>query len=306
MIRCPACGSLHGAPDGPGAEPAQPRCPACGFEPPTVDGFTAWAPELARASDGFRPEYFAQLATLEAGNFWFRARNRLLEWMAARYFPGARNYLEIGCGTGYVLQALAERFPAMSMTASEVFVDGLPFAARRVPRARLIQMDARRLPFVERFDLVGAYDVLEHIEEDETVLSAVHDALQPGGGVLLTVPQHPSLWSEADRYACHVRRYRRGELEHKLRRAGFDVLRSTSFVSLLLPAMAVSRRRGKGTAAFDPLSEFRIPATVNRALEGMLAVERACIRLGLDLPAGGSRLVAAVRTAPTQHGIRRG
>jgi SAM-dependent methyltransferase len=306
MIRCPGCGALHGAPTGPGADEPAPRCPRCGFEPAVVDGFQAWAPELARASDGFRPEYFAQLAALEAGNFWFRARNRLLEWATARYFPDAHRYLEIGCGTGFVLQALGARFPALSMTASEVFVDGLPFAASRVPRARLLQMDARRLPFVEHFDLIGAYDVLEHIDEDETVLAAMHDALRPGGGVLLTVPQHPALWSEADRYACHVRRYRVGELEGKLLRAGFRLLRSTSFVSVLLPLLAMSRRRGQRQASFDPLSEFRIPRLADRALEGMLHAERAAIRLGLDLPAGGSRLVAATRIAPSPHRTRRG
>ena len=75
-------------------------CPHCGFEPPRIGGFPAFAPELAQGASGYDPAHFAELARLEAGNFWFRARNRLLTWALRRYFPGARSLLEIGCGTG--------------------------------------------------------------------------------------------------------------------------------------------------------------------------------------------------------------
>lgn len=287
MIRCPRCATLHAT----GPTP----CPGCGFAPATIDGFTAWSPEVAGDGEGFRPEYFAQLAEMEAGHFWFRARNALIAWAVGRHFPDARDYLEVGCGTGYVLAGVAERFPAMRLTASELLVAGLPFAAGRVPSARLVQLDARRLPWVGEFDLIGAYDVVEHIEEDATVLAAMHEALRPGGGVVLTVPQHPWLWSEADRYACHVRRYRRGELEGRMRAAGFRVLRSTSFVATLLPLMAASRLAASKDEPFDPTAEFRIGRTANRLLEGMLHLELGAIRAGLSLPFGGSRLVVAVR-----------
>src|SRR4030095_1631809 len=102
---------------------------------------------------------------------------------------------------------------------------------------------ARRIPFRGEFDVIGAFDVLEHIKEDEEVLAQMYQATRPRGGVLLTVPQHSFLWSEVDDYSRHVRRYSASELKAKVKRAGFETLRTTSFVSLLLPVMFISRLR---------------------------------------------------------------
>ncbi len=156
-------------------------------------------------------------------------------------------------------------------------------------------MDARRIPYVDEFDVIGAFDVLEHIPEDEAVLVQLRSALKPGGGLLITVPQHPRLWSSADVYACHVRRYTASEIRCKVENAGFEIVRSTSFVSLLLPAMLASRRRGRDRGDFDPRDEFRIGRTANRALEEILRIERWLIRTGVSFPVGGSRLIVARR-----------
>lgn len=78
-----------------------------------------------------------------------------------------------------MLSGIAETHPIMSLTGSEVFLEGLSYALPRVLAAKFIQMDARNIPFVEEFDAIGAFDVLEHIEEDEAVLSQLHRALKP-------------------------------------------------------------------------------------------------------------------------------
>jgi SAM-dependent methyltransferase len=252
---------------------------------------------MASHGGGFKPEYFADLAALEAGNFWFRARSALIAWAMHRYFPRMRGYLEIGCGTGYVISTVEREFPEAAIHGSEVFAAGLEFARRRVPRAVFMQMDARRIPFEDEFDVIGAFDVLEHIEEDGQVLASMCRAVKPGGGIVVTVPQHPSLWSASDEYACHVRRYTARQIHARIREAGLSIVRSTSFVSLLLPAMLLSRTRQAPGKAFDPLDEYRIPGPLNRALEGVLRFEIALIRAGFDWPAGGSRLVVAQRRA---------
>jgi SAM-dependent methyltransferase len=261
-----------------------------------MEGYPAFAPELARAETGYDPANFAELARLESRNFWFRARNRLLIWALGRFFPGMTRFLEVGCGSGFVLSGIAAAFPGLEATGSEVAVEGLGFAARRVPRARLIQMDARRIPFREEFDAAGAFDVIEHIEDDGAVLRALRSALVPGGGLLLTVPQHPFLWSEYDARARHVRRYRAQELRGKVLDAGFEIVKMTSFVTLLLPMMIVSRlmQRSPGTD-YDPLAELRIARWLNWMLERTLDFERVLIRAGLPLPAGGSLLLVARR-----------
>ena len=157
MIRCPSCKRLHGS--------ESPTCEHCGYHPQIVNSRPAWAPELAFQNEGFKPEYFGELARLEAGNFWFRSRNALLTWAIRRYFGSPRSFLEVGCGTGYVLSSIAAAHPDARMVGSEVFNAGLDFAAQRVPRAAFVQMDARDIPYEDEFDVVGAFDVIEHIED---------------------------------------------------------------------------------------------------------------------------------------------
>ncbi|MDQ5844927.1 MAG: class I SAM-dependent methyltransferase [Acidobacteriota bacterium] len=157
-------------------------------------------------------------------------------------------------------------------------------------------MDARRIPFRDEFDVVGAFDVLEHVEEDEEILDQMYQATRKRGGILVTVPHHPFLWSQADDYARHVRRYKTQELKDKVKRAGFDNVRVTSFVSILLPLLIISRFKQRLTREdFDPMSEFRIGPLMNATLEKILDGERALIRAGLSLPFGGSLLLVARR-----------
>lgn len=174
MKSCPRCQADYVAADW--------TCPACAYAPSSIDGFAVLAPDFAEGGAGFRPEAFQNLAAVEAQNFWFRARNRLIVWALKRHFPMMQRYLEIGCGTGFVLAGVAQAYPTATLVGSEVFVVGLPFAASRVKTAELLQMDARKIPYVEEFDVIGAFDVLEHIEEDEVVLAAMLRALRPGGG----------------------------------------------------------------------------------------------------------------------------
>jgi SAM-dependent methyltransferase len=247
----------------------------------------------------FPEESFELLQTVEDSSFWFRARNRLLVWAIGAHFPQARSFLEVGCGTGYVLQGLAASPLELELTGVELFPAGLDVARRRVPRATLVEGDARELAFDAAFDVVGAFDVIEHVDEDEAVLAALHRAARPGGGVVITVPQHSWLWSAVDEYGGHRRRYSRGELVEKLERAGFVVDRTTSFVSLLLPLLAVSRFRQRNlpVESLDPVAEFGAPRVVDALLDRVMAVEQALVRRGISLPAGGSLLAVGHKPA---------
>jgi SAM-dependent methyltransferase len=239
---------------------------------------------------------YPELAKAEPGHFWFRNRNRLIAWALGRYFPDARDFLEVGCGTGFVLAGLREAYPELSLRGGELYEEGLEVARARLPGVRLEQLDARRMSFDREFDVIGAFDVIEHIPEDGEALARIHRAVRPGGGILVTVPQHPWLWSRADEAGRHQRRYTRRELVSKLEAAGFEVVRVTSFVTLLLPALILSRladRRRK--RPYDPMDEFRLPGAVNGAMELLLRVETAAIRSGLSLPAGGSLLAVGRR-----------
>lgn len=269
------------------------QCKNCGHTPDIQGGFPVFAPAFS-ADAGFKDSFFAELYELEAKNFWFKARNKLILWALKKYFPAMRSFLEIGCGTGFVLSSVANAFPELRISGSEISSAGLVYAASRVPQAELFQMDARAIPFVDEFDVIGAFDVLEHIEEDEAVISEMISAVRPGGGILLTVPQHEFLWSRMDEHACHVRRYAAHDLLAKVNRAGCKVERITSFVSLLLPAMAMSRSIQRSDVDdYDGLAELKIGKAVNFLFGKIMDMERLAIRAGISFPGGGSLLIVA-------------
>jgi SAM-dependent methyltransferase len=292
MKRCLACDHCF--------ESEEWDCPQCGHRPTSRNGLVCFIEDLSVAGNGFKPEYFAKLAMFEEDNFWFRARNRLIQWALGNYFPDARSFFEVGCGTGFVLKGVRETLPRIRLAGSEIFADGLTFARARLPGVDLYQMDAREIPFEREFDVIGAFDVLEHIAEDDAVLSEMFRATRPGGGVLVTVPQHRFLWSAIDKHSMHRRRYSRAELRRKVEQAGFRIQRITSFVSLLLPFMICSRMKRNSSRDFQLWKEFEISRPLNTLFGSILRAERALVEGGVSFPAGGSLLLIAKRPASAQ------
>lgn len=274
-------------------ESADWRCPACGFAPGDVLAFPAFSPGLASEEIGYDASRFEVMARVESEHFWFRSRARLVVWALRTHFPGAQSMLEIGCGTGYVLSSIAESVPSLRLVGAEAHASALGFARRRVARAELLQMDCRRIPYRDEFDVVGAFDVIEHIEHDNLVLREMYASCRSGGGVMLTVPQHPWLWSRRDEFARHRRRYERRELLRKIRDAGFERAWATSFVAWLLPLMALSRRQQRAPERFDASRELQLGRLTNRVFGAIMTLERGLIQAGLRLPAGGSLLAVA-------------
>ena len=287
MKRCFACEALFASDEW--------ICPCCGYSPPRRDGILRFAEDPPEANGGFKPEFFPRLAQLEPDNFWFRARNQLIQWALRTYFSNATSFFEIGCGTGFVLAGLRENFPQMRLAGSEIYGAGLACARVRLPGVDLFQMDARRILFAQEFDVVGAFDVLEHLAEDEVALAQMFQVTRPGGGILVSVPQHHFLWSASDEHAKHQRRYDRAELRRKIERAGFSIERIISFVSLLLPLMICSRMQQKRERKVQPWRELEMNPALNRILESILSIERAMIKRGVSFPAGGSLLAIAKR-----------
>ena len=229
----------------------------------------------------------------EEGHFWFRSRNRLIVWALEKYFPGAESLLEVGCGTGVVLMAIDRELPALRLVGADLSAEALGIARQRVT-AEFVQFDATEIPFRAEFDVACALDVLEHVDDDQTALKELAAAVRPGGGVLVTVPQYQWLWSAADDYGRHRRRYTKDEIEGRIRSAGLTIARSTGWVFTLLPVMTLSRLRDRSAGTdYDPMREFRLPGAVNRAFEAALDLERAGIQRGLTFPFGASRLVVA-------------
>jgi SAM-dependent methyltransferase len=287
---CVDCGTRFDAADW--------RCPACGFRP-AQDSSPQFAPELAHSSDQFEEALFRRLADLEEQSFWFQARNRLIAWALRKYASDARSFLDVGTGTGFVLTGLRARFPELRLVGGDLLAVGLDVARTRLPGVELLQIDARRIPYDAEFDVAGAFDVVEHIDEDQVVFSQLKQSVRPGGIVLITVPQHPWLWGPLDEFSHHRRRYTRLELSAKLRSGGLQVERITSFVSALLPGMIVSRLVARRRSTFELEREFRAARLIRLPLAAAMRAEEALIALGVSFPVGGSLLAVARRPADT-------
>src|SRR5262245_39064201 len=290
MRICPFCevAHSHSLPDW--------RCPSCGLRPEQRDGIVYFARDLG-GDDGEDASYtHKELLEAEDSHFWFRSRAKLVVWALQRHFPTTTSLLDVGCGRGSILMAMRRRFPSMALAGGELLDTALRLARPRLPGVDLYQIDARKLPFDREFDVVTSCDVLEHIDDDEAVAREFFRSVVPGGGVIVTVPQHRWLWSAVDVYSHHRRRYERRQLVDLIRKAGFVVERVTSFVTVLLPLMLISRAQKKElTADFDPTAELRIGAVANAVLENALGVERWMIRAGVSIPIGSSLMVIARR-----------
>lgn len=247
---------------------------------------------MSESRSPFPPSYFSQLAELEASNWWFRSRNRVLLWVLKSKISTFHNLLEVGCGTGYVLEGIQKAFPTAKIHGAEYYEEGLSFARARIPTASFSQLDVTKMTETNHYDVIGAFDVIEHIEEDQTALTNLARALKSTGKLIISVPQHQWLWSNTDEAACHVRRYSSKDLEHKLLQAGLKLDYKSSFVSLLVPIMFISRQRSKKLEA-DPMSELKSSRLLNFTLEIIMMLELLLMKSGIKFPIGGSLLVVA-------------
>lgn len=267
-----------------------------------IDGIRAFAPHLNETCDDYPAGVYQKLVSIENNSFWFTGRNEVIQFFFERSL-GERSarVLEIGCGTGFVLEGLSKRFPRYQLMGADIHVEGLRFARNRLPLVEFCQVDATDMPFQNEFDAVGMFDSLEHIQNDEGAIRQVYRALKNGGYFLLTVPQHPSLWSPGDEANGHKRRYTRRGLHEKLNAQGFKSLHLTSFVSSLFPILWLTRfvqkcrkadRCGSLTEEIKRLS----PApTVNTVCKLLMDLDFMLIKTGLQIPFGGSLFALARR-----------
>ncbi len=145
-----------------------------------------------------------------------------------------RRVLEVGMGMGQFTERLLQR--CERVVGIELVEEFLALARRRYQgreRLEIFQADASAslAPLLgdRRFDTVLCMNVLEHIEEDVAALRNFHALLEPGGRVVLIVPDCPWLFNKLDRYGGHFRRYDRAGLQAKLEAAGFSVEHAHSF-----------------------------------------------------------------------------
>lgn len=262
----------------------------------------------------YDPGVYQPLVKVEDHHFWFRSRNRVIgaltAQLAAQLSPGYQ-VLEVGCGTGNVLHALTEACPGGTVIGMDLFADGLRFAHARMPKAPLVRGDVLHPPFAERFEIVGMFDVLEHLEDDLGALRALRLLITDGGRLIMTVPAGRALWSYFDEASRHVRRYEIEELADKLRRTGFEVEFLSPYMGVLYPVLWLGRRLAGGKPRtgvdlerarrlFD--QELHVNPIAGAALGAVLGLELPWLVRRRRLPTGSSLIAIAYPTSRAHAG----
>jgi SAM-dependent methyltransferase len=252
----------------------------------------------------YDPRYFELLAGIEDRHFWFRARNQVIARVVqklTRSWPDGYRVLEVGCGNGNVLKCLAAASAGGTVLGMDLFEEALRYAKQRTGCA-LVRGDICNAPLRPGFELIGLFDVLEHLEDDHKILGDLHRLLAPHGTLLLTVPAHMSLWSYFDVGAQHRRRYSRAELSSKLKATGFEVVYISEFMAPLFPLIWIGRRlrkflqrasAGPETAHELTSGDFKIVPVVNEMLAFILRLEARLIARRWTIPIGTSLLAIA-------------
>lgn len=246
------------------------------------------------------PSFYAAHAAVEETGWWHAGRRRVLDAVLAAEWAardgGARDVLDVGCGTGATTAFLCR---GRRVTACDLSPEALAHA-RALGLAPLVRASGEALPFRdESFDAALALDVLEHHADDARVAREIRRVLRPGGFLLATVPAFPFLWGPHDVLSHHHRRYRLAELVRLAEDAGLTVRLATYFNSLLFPVVALVQlarralRLGRPPRPADD-NPRRMPAAVNALLREAFAVEERWLPRR-TLPVGVSALVLASR-----------
>ena len=291
VLYCPKCrGALDKSSD-------KYFCRACHIRYPVVDGIPSFVEKEGKVNS-FDPKIFEFLFKMEQKHFWQVGRRELILDVLKRNVPHLANstMLEIGCGNGNVLAHL--KSSGISIAGMDILMEGLRFCRQRSSSVDLYQADILSLPFLNNWDIIGVFDVLEHISEDEAALREVNRALKPAGYLILTVPAHKFLWSHHDRIANHVRRYDKSELATKLRHSGFSIKKISYYVSSLFPILAAIRMSNKLfdkrniNRTIDEAIEVKTIPVINETFLQLIRFETWLIRY-FSLPVGASLIALA-------------
>jgi SAM-dependent methyltransferase len=230
---------------------------------------------------------------VEQSHWWYTGRRKILadfvEQICRRVTDRRPRILDVGCGTGANLLMLSEYGDAEGVDVSE---DALAFCRERgLDKVKLGA--AEELPYEDgTFDLVTAFDVVEHIDDDLAGLREMRRVLRPGGRVLLFVPTFMFLWGLQDDVSNHRRRYRLPELQRVLEQAGFEIERTTyANITFFLPILAMRQLMRLTGVKADSENNINVSA-LNGVLGSVFGAESWILKR-MNLPFGVSGLCVA-------------
>jgi SAM-dependent methyltransferase len=222
-----------------------------------------------------KDEYRAMFE-LEDRLWWYAGMRKITAAILDKHFAATVSFrlLDAGCGTGFSLAWMKERYPD-----AQVFgIDSSPDAAGFWPRRNLDTIaiaPIERLPFAsDQFDLVTCFDVIYQLtnEDARKALSEMHRVLRPGGLLFMREPAYNWMRGAHDLAIGTRHRYTKTGLCAILQEQGFTIRRAT-YANTLLFGLAVihrlaSRLSGRSESDVKPVRGF-----LNKTLEGALKLE---------------------------------
>jgi SAM-dependent methyltransferase len=248
------------------------------------------------------PEEYEKMYNQENTYWWFQGRKKILFKMIRHYGllkGGKARVLDIGCGTGLILQGISSQACAIGLDFSK---KALSFCGRR-KISNLLLGDVAKLPIKDAsVDLILALDLLEHIEDDEGLMSEISRTLKPEGYILATVPAHQYLWSGHDEALHHFRRYSKEGFLNLIARNGFQPIKYSYVITFTFLPILLFRMIQKTYRRFLPSSDkprthiIILPKYINSLLIDILDWEGSLLK-HMNFPIGISLLCIARKKA---------
>src|SRR5436309_9026009 len=137
----------------------------------------------------------------------------------------------LGGSAGHVLEAGPGLRPRLPLEATVFLESSRPAVAiLRRAGARALVGDVQHLPFPDEcFTTVGAFDIIEHVLDDESVFGELARVLAPHGSLVFSVPPHSGPWTGFDEMVGHCRRYDPPALERALAKHGLAIAESAVY-----------------------------------------------------------------------------
>ncbi|MBI4744683.1 MAG: class I SAM-dependent methyltransferase [Actinobacteria bacterium] len=231
---------------------------------------------------------------LEEKHWWFVVRREIILDFIKKIINKKNKkevrILDIGCGTGLMLEFL-EKFGRI--TGLDNSAEAVEYSNKRGGNKVIVKGDISEWDSKDKFDLILALDVIEHIDDDEKALKKIYGLMEEDGIFLCTVPAFSFLWSGHDEVNHHKRRYARRELYQKLLSVGFKVEKISYFNTFLFPPVLAVRLIKRLRKSVESESDMKMPLlTINKVLLYIFSLERFFLSR-LNFPFGVSILAIA-------------
>ena len=244
-------------------------------------------------------EYVQEYIQLEKTHWWFVVRKRIILYFLHKHAKGSSlKILNIGAAGGESSEWLKEFGEVISVENESFFIDYLRSKRINVTAASVLSM-----PFDDNsFDLVCAFDVIEHVQDDSAALEEINRVCKPQGTVCITVPAFRSLWSNHDVVNRHFRRYTKKELHRTMEAASHLSLQESAYFNslLFLPiffarkiAVIFSIGKKQGRSDFEL---YKTPSWLNTLLKSIFSLELPLLKM-VSFPAGVSLICVLKKKA---------